>query len=197
MVLNEQEQVFFDQHNVHCQVCNQPGKVLCCATCNLVFHVDCVRPKLLEEAPNDWMCTYCCVDGLGGKNDEKERRKAMQACREMERMTRECAKEHANEDEGSSEGGVPCAAPSDDHFVLDMNDDDNNEDNDNYEGHEDNKENKDNEDHDDHNGEITNEDDDVDKDNDDDDDDNDDNVRAFSNEVEGGVLGAPHSTLIK
>ncbi len=28
VVLNEQEQDFFDQHNVHCQVCNQPGKVL-------------------------------------------------------------------------------------------------------------------------------------------------------------------------
>ena len=55
-----------------------------------------------------------------------------------ERMKWECVKEHANEDEGSSEGGVPCTAPSDHSFVLDMNDDDNNEDDDDYEGHEDN-----------------------------------------------------------
>jgi hypothetical protein len=157
--------------------------------CNLVFHVDYVKPKLLEEAPNDWMCAYCCVDGLGGKYDAKERRKAMQACREMERMTRECVKEHANEDEGSSEGGLPCAAPSDDHFVLDMNIDDNNEDNDDYEGHEDDKESKDDEDHEDHNGEITSKDDDDDKD-DDDNDDDDDVVGAFSNEVEGGARRA-------
>ena len=183
VVLKEQEQDFFDQHNVHCQVCNQPGKVLCCATCNLVFHVDCVRPKLLEEAPNDWMCAYCCVDGLGGKNDEKERRKATQACREMERMTRECVKEHANENEGSSEGGLPCAAPSDDHFVLDMNDDDNNKDDDDYKCHEDNEDDEDDED-----DEVDNKDD---KDHDD------DNVGAFSNEEEGGVPGVPHSTLIK
>jgi hypothetical protein len=72
---------------------------------------------------------------VGGKKDWKERSKAMQACREMERMKRECVKEHANEDEGSSEGGVPCAAPSEDNFVLDMNNDDNIEDCDDYEGH--------------------------------------------------------------
>ena len=109
--------------------------VLCCATCTLVFHVNCARPKLQDEPPDDWMCAYCCVECVGGKNDGKERSKATQACREMERMKRECVKEHANEDEGSSEGGVPCAAPSEDNFVLDMNNDDNIEDDDDYEGH--------------------------------------------------------------
>ena len=136
VVLNEQEQEFFDQHNVHCEVCNQPGKVLCCATCNLVFHLHCACPKLQDEPANDWMCAYCCVEGMGGKKDEKEQRKATQACREIERMKRECVKEHANED-----------------------------DNDDYEGHEDDEESKDDEDHDDHDGEITSEDDDDDDDN--------------------------------
>ena len=112
VVLNEQD--FFNQHNDYCEVCNQPGVVLCCAMCNLFFHVNCARPKLQDEPPGDWMCAYCCVECVGGKKDGKERRKATQACREMERMKRECVKEHANEDEGSSEGGVPCAAPSDD-----------------------------------------------------------------------------------
>ena len=68
--------------------------------------------------------------------DEKEQHKAMQACREIERMKRECVKAHANED-----------------------------DNDDYEGHEDDEESKDDEDHDDHDGEITSEDDDDDDDN--------------------------------
>jgi hypothetical protein len=108
----------------------------------------------------------------------------------MEWMKRECVKEHPNEDEGSAKGGVPCAAPSDDHFVLDMNDDNNNEDDDDYEDHEDNEENKDDEDH---------EDDDEDDDDDEDKEDNedDDDAGTFSNEVEGGVPGAPHSTLIR
>ncbi|KAL3777497.1 hypothetical protein ACHAW5_000563 [Stephanodiscus triporus] len=88
VVLNEQD--FFDQHNDLCEVCNQPGEVLCCATCNLVFHVHCARPKLKEEPPDDWKCAYCWAAGvMGGKKDGKERRKAAQACREMERMRRD------------------------------------------------------------------------------------------------------------
>jgi len=88
VVLNEQD--FFDQHNDLCEVCNQPGEVLCCATCNLVFHVHCARPKLQEEPPDDWKCAYCWAAGvMGGKKDGKERRKAAQACREMERMRRD------------------------------------------------------------------------------------------------------------
>mmetsp|Transcript_15532 Transcript_15532/g.37236 ORF Transcript_15532/g.37236 Transcript_15532/m.37236 type:complete len:1403 (-) Transcript_15532:2548-6756(-) len=88
IVMNEQD--FFDQHNDFCEVCNRPGELLCCATCNLVFHVDCARPRLNREPPDDWKCAYCWADGvMGGKKDGKERRKAAQACREMERMRRE------------------------------------------------------------------------------------------------------------
>jgi hypothetical protein len=90
VVVNEQD--FFDQHNDLCEVCNKPGEVLCCATCNLVYHVNCLRPKLKgsEDPPDDWSCAYCISDGvLGGKKDGKDRRKAAQACREMERMRRD------------------------------------------------------------------------------------------------------------
>jgi hypothetical protein len=188
VVLNKQEQDFFDQHNDHCEVCNQPGKIICCATCNLVFHLHCARPKLHDEPPDDWKCAYCCALGLGVKNDAKERRKAKKACREMERMTRECVKEHANEDEGSSKGGVPCAAPLDDHFFHDMNEDNNN-DHDDDEDHEDDEDDEDYHDHVDDNNHEDNE--------DNEDDEDDDDVGTFSNEVEGGVPGAPHLTLIK
>jgi len=63
-VLNEQD--YYGQHNDLCEVCNQPGMVLCCATCNLVFHMHCARPKLQEEPPNDWKCAYCCAAGIMG-----------------------------------------------------------------------------------------------------------------------------------
>lgn len=88
VVVNEQD--FFDQHNDLCEVCNKPGEVLCCATCNLVYHVNCLRPKLKGDPPDDWSCAYCISDGvLGGKKDGKDRRKAAQACREMEQMRRD------------------------------------------------------------------------------------------------------------
>ncbi len=74
-------------HQDHCEVCNEPGEVLCCATCSLVFHIHCFRPKLPEEPPNDWMCAYCCA--ADGKKDGKERHVAKKACREMERMMRD------------------------------------------------------------------------------------------------------------
>ena len=30
---------FFSQHNDICEVCNEPGELLCCGSCNLVFHI--------------------------------------------------------------------------------------------------------------------------------------------------------------
>ncbi len=83
--INEQE--FFDMHQEHCEVCDEPGDVLCCATCSLSFHIHCVRPKLLEEPPNDWICAYCvAADNTGVKKDGNEKHKAAHACREMEWM---------------------------------------------------------------------------------------------------------------
>jgi len=89
-IMSEEE--FLEQHNDLCEVCNTPGELLCCATCNLVFHVECARPKIasMEEAPDDWKCAYCWAAGvMGGKKDGKDRRKAAQAIREMERAKRE------------------------------------------------------------------------------------------------------------
>ena len=102
VVLNEQE--FFDQHNDLCEVCNQPGELLCCATCNLVFHVACARPKLTKEPPDDWNCSYCWAAGVrGGKKDGKERRKAAQACREMEKMRKTLREERERNGENVNE----------------------------------------------------------------------------------------------
>ncbi len=43
-----------------CEVCGQPGILLCCATCNIVSHIHCAG--LQEEPLNDWMCAYCLAD---------------------------------------------------------------------------------------------------------------------------------------
>jgi len=82
IALNEQD--FLDQHNDLCEVCSAPGDVLCCATCNLVFHMRCVLPKLYKEPSDDWRCAYCIADEVGG--DEKVKSRALQACKDMEKM---------------------------------------------------------------------------------------------------------------
>ena len=64
---------FYDQHKDYCEVCGQPGFLLCCATCNIVSHLHCIG--LQEEPLNDWMCEYCLADDMK-KKDGKEWHKA-------------------------------------------------------------------------------------------------------------------------
>ncbi len=47
--MNSEE--FMNQHNDTCDVCSLGGELLCCSTCNLVFHLECVRPMLKELPP--------------------------------------------------------------------------------------------------------------------------------------------------
>jgi hypothetical protein len=122
--INLDKQFFIDQHNDLCEVCSQPGFLLCCEKCNLVFHMPCVG---LQVEPEDFFCTYCLAD-----DNPSERQPSEYEIRRLRRIE--------NEDDEEDE------------------DDD-----------------KDNED----------------------DDDNDDDVGCFSNEVEGGVPCAPHTTWIK
>ena len=81
---NINESDFFDQHNDLCEVCGLPGEVICCATCNLVFHMGCARPNLTKEPDDDWKCAYCVAEGKnGGKKMGRERRMARAACRSV------------------------------------------------------------------------------------------------------------------
>ena len=81
-IVIKNEKDFFDQHNDLCEVCNCPGELLCCATCNLVYHTKCTRPKLTKEPDDDWKCAYCIAEGgEGGKKEGVLRRKAAQVCR--------------------------------------------------------------------------------------------------------------------
>ncbi|KAL7469516.1 hypothetical protein ACHAXS_009779 [Conticribra weissflogii] len=95
------EQDFFDQHNDLCEVCNYPGELLCCATCNLVFHLDCARPKMKEMPPDDWKCAYCIASGImGGKREGRERRNATKAVREMEKIRKDLKDARERGEEG-------------------------------------------------------------------------------------------------
>ena len=43
-VLSMDSEEFLNQHNDLCEVCNDAGELICCSTCNLVFHQKCIRP---------------------------------------------------------------------------------------------------------------------------------------------------------
>lgn len=86
--MNSQE--FLDQHNDLCEICNVGGDLLCCSTCNLVFHLKCTRPHLKVMPPDNWSCSYCVSSGVTGyKREARVRRRASAAVRVMNRMRNE------------------------------------------------------------------------------------------------------------
>eukprot|EP00980_Cylindrotheca_fusiformis_P027804 scaffold22560_cov135-Cylindrotheca_fusiformis.AAC.15 len=54
---------FLNQHNDLCDVCNLGGELLCCSTCNLVFHLGCIRPTMNVVPMGDWSCPHCIISG--------------------------------------------------------------------------------------------------------------------------------------
>uniref|UniRef100_A0A7S3LRH0 PHD-type domain-containing protein n=1 Tax=Aplanochytrium stocchinoi TaxID=215587 RepID=A0A7S3LRH0_9STRA len=46
-------------HNDICEACNQAGEVICCDSCNLVFHNGCLNPPLIKIPEDDWSCPVC------------------------------------------------------------------------------------------------------------------------------------------
>lgn len=51
-----------DHHNEVCEVCEKGGDLLCCDTCSLVFHLLCIRPKIVSIPKGKWSCAYCVAD---------------------------------------------------------------------------------------------------------------------------------------
>ena len=81
---------FRNQHNDLCEVCNDVGELICCSTCNLVFHLQCIRPPTTRFPPDRWCCAYCVAAGVRGHSKEaRTRRRAAAAAREMTRMKNE------------------------------------------------------------------------------------------------------------
>lgn len=78
------------QHNDLCETCGQGGELLCCSTCNLVFHLECSRPQLTELPPDDWSCAFCVSsEGLLRKISKKEKEEANAAVEEIESLKEE------------------------------------------------------------------------------------------------------------
>lgn len=75
---------FVKAHNDLCEVCDEAGDLLMCETCNLVFHVACVRPALETLPEQDYKCAYCVLS-TEPKNS-RPRKQAAAAVRLMARL---------------------------------------------------------------------------------------------------------------
>lgn len=53
---NPQEQDF---HREECEVCDKGGDLLCCDSCSLVYHLQCVRYRIESIPDGEWFCPYC------------------------------------------------------------------------------------------------------------------------------------------
>lgn len=51
-----------DEHNEVCEVCEIGGDLLCCETCTLVYHISCLRPKIMSIPKGHWSCVHCVID---------------------------------------------------------------------------------------------------------------------------------------
>mmetsp|Transcript_25048 Transcript_25048/g.52988 ORF Transcript_25048/g.52988 Transcript_25048/m.52988 type:complete len:237 (+) Transcript_25048:705-1415(+) len=78
------------KHNDLCETCGGVGELLCCSTCNLVFHLGCTRPKLTELPEGDWSCAFCISSGdVVKKTSKQEQQKAHLAVKEIESLKEE------------------------------------------------------------------------------------------------------------
>ncbi len=53
------EQAIPDYHADVCDMCERPGDLLCCDTCNLAFHMKCVGLEDDDDVPLDFNCEQC------------------------------------------------------------------------------------------------------------------------------------------
>ena len=62
-------------HNDRCEACEEVGDLICCDTCNLVFHLECIRPAQKVVPRGQWNCAYCMERGVGIGHVKKNRLK--------------------------------------------------------------------------------------------------------------------------
>lgn len=51
-----------DEHNEVCEVCDVGGHVICCESCNLVYHTHCLKPPLPVVPAAEWFCPQCLLE---------------------------------------------------------------------------------------------------------------------------------------
>ncbi|GMI25825.1 hypothetical protein TeGR_g8118 [Tetraparma gracilis] len=83
-----------DTHNDFCRVCERGGDLICCDTCSLAFHLQCIRPVQKVVPRGQWNCMWCVSSSIGISHVKKNRvasvvKIAERAVREMERMKSE------------------------------------------------------------------------------------------------------------
>ena len=78
-------------HNDICECCGGLGELLCCSTCNLVYHIECARPRLSALPEGDWSCAFCVAAGTGVKNTEPPLTKteAIQGVKDIEALKKQ------------------------------------------------------------------------------------------------------------
>jgi hypothetical protein len=89
-VLSMDTPTFNAQHNDICEVCDEAGELLMCGTCNLVFHLECVKPKMdrMPAAERQWRCSYCIL-ATHPKRSSKPYKQAAAAIRLMARLRKQ------------------------------------------------------------------------------------------------------------
>ena len=109
-VMSMDSEEFLNQHNDICEVCNDPGELICCSTCNLVFHLKCIRPATTRLPPDHWSCAYCVESGVKGHaRDARTRRRAAAAAREMTRLKHELHPGGTSDSDSEGDFGKPGA----------------------------------------------------------------------------------------
>ena len=79
-----------DEHNDCCECCGHGGKIICCSTCTLVFHLDCIRPQLSKAPKGHFFCAYCIL--VNKDTSESKKREAKDAIEEIEALKEEAIK---------------------------------------------------------------------------------------------------------
>ena len=85
------ESVDSNFHNDICECCGGLGELICCSTCNLVYHLECTRPKISELPEGDWSCAFCVAAGTGIDNSEPPLTKAeaIQGVKDIEALKKQ------------------------------------------------------------------------------------------------------------
>ncbi|CAM9232770.1 unnamed protein product, partial [Discosporangium mesarthrocarpum] len=67
-------QPYQGDHNDICEKCNLGGELLCCDFCNIVYHLQCVTPKL-TKAPEErlWICPDCTKEVVAKRASKRRR----------------------------------------------------------------------------------------------------------------------------
>mmetsp|Transcript_21249 Transcript_21249/g.45397 ORF Transcript_21249/g.45397 Transcript_21249/m.45397 type:complete len:469 (-) Transcript_21249:201-1607(-) len=119
-----------ERHGDECLVCGYGGELICCDSCDKVYHGKCLQIDDPGTLPDPWHCPACCPDApekMPAKSHvdkEQERSKTNNECEKMPAnspVKKEQEQGKANDNGG---GGTPCKKDksghnSDDCFICD------------------------------------------------------------------------------